>query len=143
MEEGETVDNVLMDGIGSMPIGWQIWVYWMMLINTASIVFIARIEARVVLAVWIANAITMTLMAEVWGFVRLLGLVHLLWWTPLVAYLIPRVRKMDASAFRVYLIVLLATICASLVIDAADVVRYGAGERQDLRPPGENHGPRY
>lgn len=128
-----------MDGIGSMPIGWQIWVYWMMLINTASILFVRHVEARIVLAVWIAAAITMTLMAEMWGYVRLLGLGHLIWWTPLVVYLIPKVRKMDTSIFRVYLIVLLATICASLVIDAADVLRYGAGERQDMRPAPENN----
>lgn len=124
------MDGVLMDGIMAIPIGWKAWVFWMMVLNTASIVFIKRTEARVCLAVWIPNGITMTLMAEEFGYVRLLGLSHIVWWTPFVIYLFLRRKELDpATWFGRWALAVLVTNTLSLVVDYIDVIRYIAGDR--------------
>ena len=124
------MQGVLMDGIMQMPIGWKLWVFWMMAINTASIAFLARNEARFCLAVWIPNGIMMMVMAEEFGYVRLLGLSHIIWWTPLVIYLLRRRKEIDrATWFGKWVVALFVTNCASLVIDYIDVIRYIAGDR--------------
>ena len=130
------MDGVLMDGIRSMPMGWQLWVFWLMIVNTASIAFLKHKEARFCLAMWIPNGITMMLMAEYFGYVRLLGLSHVMWRTPLVAYLFLRREDFDLKTrFGKWAVILLVTNAGSLVVDYADVVRYAAGDREDQRPP--------
>lgn len=57
----------------------QFWVYWMMLLNTAALLFIGTREGRVVFAVWIGNAISMMLLFWLLGWVKLLGLSHVVW----------------------------------------------------------------
>ena len=129
------MQGVLMEGIMSMPLGWQAWVFWMMIVNTASIFFLKHTEARICLAVWIPNGITMMLLAEQMGYVRLLGLSHIVWWTPLVIYLFMRRKEIDLKTpVGKWLVALLVTISLSLVIDYIDVARYIAGDREDHRP---------
>lgn len=129
------MDGALMEGISTMPIAWKMWVYWMMFINTVSIVFLKNKEARWVLAAWIPNGITMTLMADHFGYVRLLGLSHAIWWTPLLVYLFTRRKSFDLkTVFGKWMVALVVTISLSLVVDYIDVIRYVAGDRDDQRP---------
>ena len=123
--------SVLIEGILSMPIGWMLWVMWMMALNTASIVFCwKKIEARFVLAAWIPNGIFMTLLAEQMGYTRILGLSHAIFWTPLVIYLFTRRKNFEwGTIYGKWLYILLVTNVASLVIDYIDVIRYIAGDR--------------
>ena len=117
--------SAFMEGLRESPFWVQVWVGWMILVNTASVLFLQRTEGRVVLVVWILNGITMMLAAEVSGYNRLLGIVHVIWWTPLLAYLWTRRAKFDRSAtYGKWLVVLTATIATSLVIDYIDVVRF-------------------
>ena len=129
------MQGVLMDGIMSMPLGWQAWVFWMMMVNTASLFFLKHKEARFCLAVWIPNAITMTLLAEQIGYVRLLGISHIVWWTPLIIYLFLRRKQFDLKTVAgKWVVVMLITNSVSLAIDYVDVARYIAGNREDQRP---------
>ncbi|MCH7960337.1 MAG: hypothetical protein IID08_09405 [Candidatus Hydrogenedentes bacterium] len=126
--------SVLTEGILSMPIGWMLWVMWMMALNTASMIFCwKKIEARFVLAAWIPNGIFMTLLAEQMGYTRILGLSHVIFWTPLVIYLFTRRKNFEwSTTYGKWLYILLVTNVASLVIDYIDVIRYIAGDRDTV-----------
>lgn len=64
------------------------------------------------------------------GYVRLLGLPHILIWTPLLAYLWGQVGRPDMPrAPRLILMVVMAVILVSLAFDYADTARYILGER--------------
>lgn len=129
------MQGVLMDGIMSMPLGWQAWVFWMMIVNSASLFFLKHMEARFCLAVWIPNGITMMLLAEQMGYVRLLGISHIVWWTPLIIYLFLRRKQFDLKTLAgKWIVVMLITNSLSLVVDYTDVARYIAGDREDQRP---------
>jgi len=124
------MENVLMNGILAMPLGWKLWIFWMMIINTASVAFLKEVPARICLALWIANGITMPLMAESLGYVRLLGLSHVIWWTPLAIYLFRKRKDFDRTTwFGRWAIAVLLTNSVSLIIDYVDVIRYIAGDR--------------
>ena len=129
------MDGVLMDGIMQMPIGWKLWVFWMMIVNTASIFFLKHNEGRYCLALWIPNGITMTLLAEQLGYVRLLGVSHIIWWTPLIIYLFLRRKQFDLKTLSgKWAVVLLVTNSVALAFDYVDLIRYVAGDREDQRP---------
>ena len=55
------MQGVLMEGILSMLLGWQAWVFWMMIVNTAATFFLMHKEGRIWLAVWIPIGITVFL----------------------------------------------------------------------------------
>ena len=125
------MEGVFNEGFATMALGWKIWLNWMMLINTVSIYFaIKETPARIILVVWIFNACTMMVAAEFVGFTRILGLVHVVYWTPLAFYMYGVIRKSTArNMYYTWLLVLLVTIIASLLIDYVDVVRYLLGDR--------------
>ena len=119
-------------GMMKMPLPWRLW---LMLLVTANLVvplfFLGHLEAQVVLGVFMGSAILMTVLTRLSGFSRLLGLGHILW-VPLLLFLWTRLDQMPADDFfGVWVRVLMVLNALSLVVDAADVVRYIAGDRQD------------
>lgn len=120
-------DNMMIK-IMAEPAWLQIWVYWMMLINTAAFLFLGTREGKAVAIAWVGNIITMSLLYEMVGYVRLLGLSHVLWWTPLVLWLFLRRSQFPAGRVSTWLWILLLTNSASLVIDYIDVARYYMGD---------------
>lgn len=124
----EMMQDNMMVKIMQEPLWLQAWVYWMMLLNTAALFFLKTTEGKMVLACWVANIITMSLFYEIFGYVRLLGLSHVIWWTPLVIYLFGRRGSFPVGVTATWLWVLLVTNSASLVIDYIDVVRYFIGD---------------
>lgn len=121
----------MLDHILREPLWLQAWIFWLIVANMASLFFLRHREARWVLAAWIANVITMETLVRVNGYNRLLGISHVVWWTPLLIALW-RGREWwpgaQAAAGR-WVRILFATNLASLVIDYVDVVRYLLGER--------------
>ncbi len=70
------------------------------------------------------------------GYVKLLGLPHIIMWTPLAIYLAIQIRRVDMPIWpRRIMIVVLATILISLAFDYTDVARYLLGERTPLARP--------
>ena len=120
-------------GLLRMPIGWRMWVMILALFNMVGpLVFIGHFEAKVVLVVFMAAAMLMTVLTALTGFTRLLGLGHFLWF-PLLAYLFMRLEEIPASEpFGLWLRALMVVNALSLVIDVADVVRYLKGERDEV-----------
>ena len=103
----------------------MIWVLWLMVVNSAAVFFLQRVEARVILGVWLVNAVLMTGLAELNGYNRLLGLSHVVTWTPLLIYLWGRRGQIGGSSLvERWIRVLFVTNLISLVIDYVDVGRY-------------------
>lgn len=123
------------EAIASQPQWIMVWVYFMMGVFALSILVLAvskttRLAALFAALAFIFGAILLNLIYERMGYVRLLGLPHLIFWTPLAVYLWTRLRSGTVTGiFRITMIVLLATITVSLAFDLADVARYLAGER--------------
>ena len=70
---------------------------------------------------------------DVVGYVKLLGLPHIIFWTPLVIYLVLQLRKADIpKAPRFIMMAIVGAILISLAFDYTDVLRYIAGERTPL-----------
>lgn len=119
----------MMSLIAREPLWLKSWVYWMIFINSISIFFaFTRNEAHWVLTAWLANLLTMPMLFDAVGYVRLLGLPHIVFWTPLVIYLWMKRRSFSGTWAGRYLWVVMATNGASLVIDYIDVARYLAGD---------------
>ena len=67
------------------------------------------------------------------GYVRLLGLPHILLWTPVLIYLAVLLRRPGIGpAPRLVLALVAATIAVSLVFDYVDFARYLLGERAPM-----------
>jgi hypothetical protein len=119
----------MLDHILDEPLWLKLWILWMVILNSASIFFLRRAEARWTLAAWLGNLFTMNRLFEVFGYTRILGLSHVLWWTPLVVYLFRRRASFGEGAFGGWARWLALTLAASLVVDYLDVARWALGER--------------
>ena len=106
------------------------WIGWLGVVNAASVAFLSEVEARWTLAALIAGLALMSVLYEITGYNRLLGLAHVVCWTPLVVYLYSRLSNLvGPPLFEGWIRLLLATNGLSLVIDYVDVARYLMGDR--------------
>lgn len=130
------------EALATQPVWVQYWVAFMGLVTAATIITLlfsrpARRIAIVLIVTMLATFATMLWAHSQIGFVRLLGLVHVVFWTPLAIYLWRRVTSDPvASQCRQVIWLLLAVMVISLAFDYVDVVRYLLGERASLVPPG-------
>lgn len=109
--------------------GLLLWMGWMGLVNLASLAFLGRPEARWVLGLFLASFLTMNLLFALAGYGRLLGLAHVLFWTPLLVLLLRgRALREAPGAYGIWLRILFMTNAVSLVIDYTDVARYLLGD---------------
>ena len=127
--EAPTLFSQIMD----QPPAIVYWVFWLMAINTASILFIIhRVEARWTLAAWLLNGmLIMPYLYDQFGFVRLLGLAHIVVWTPLLLYLYRRHETFKLPSLTgIYFWLLIVTNAVSLGFDYVDLARYFLGDAQ-------------
>lgn len=98
--------------------------------------FFWKATRRTALFSLIASAVSIggiMLLYQHLGYVKLLGLGHIVAWTPLAIYLWFKMRSPDVTrAPRTIMGVVFATIMVSLVFDYIDAARYIAGERTPL-----------
>ncbi len=120
-----------------LPKPWVAWVGLLMAVNMAGpLFFLATLEARVVLGTMMASAGLMMFIFAHKGFVRLLGLGHILW-IPLIFWLWGRMDfETPFTGLDRWVLSVIALSGLSLVIDAADVIRYLRGERAPTLTPG-------
>ncbi len=118
-------------GLMSMPMPWPVWLGLLVTVNVAGpIYFFEALEAKVVLAAFLASAALMAAIFATKGFVRLLGIGHILW-IPMVPWLWTRLDQVETGSLIGYwMIAVVAVNGISLIIDAVDVVRYVAGDRE-------------
>ncbi len=119
-------------GVMKMPVQWQLWLLLLVCVNLIiPLFFIDRLEARLVVGAFLGSVLLMTILTAVSGFTRLLGLGHILW-PPLLYFLWTRLGQIPGDdLFGIWVRTLMMLNTVSLVIDAADVIRYVAGDRAE------------
>ncbi len=109
--------NVLLLGAFILPLSFLIW--------RAS-----RIAGVLTLAASLLSAVSINWMYGQMGYVKLLGLPHIVFWTPLAIYLWRQIRRPDMPVWpRRLMSVTLVVIAISLAFDYVDVARWLLGER--------------
>ncbi len=112
----------------AQPVWLQLWVGWLIVVNSLSLAFLRSLEGRVTLIVWLCNGVSMMVAFGLIGWSRGLGIPHVIWWTPLLPWLFMRLRSgLPQGRLRTWIVAVLASDGASLVIDYVDVVRYLTG----------------
>ncbi len=115
-----------------------VWLYWMsfaIIVTPLVLVFskATRLDAVIVLLTNIAMLVGMGWVYEQIGYVRLLGIVHVILWTPLFVYLFLRAKNGEMPLLcRLVIWMFVATLAVSLVVDYTDVARYLLGERDSM-----------
>ncbi|MDB2438936.1 hypothetical protein N9W89_09495 [Hellea sp.] len=108
-----------------------IWMGIMGLLHIAAIPFaIKDWRPRIMVIVMIINMMFMGALFHTYGYTRILGLSHVIFWTPLLAYLW-KSRNKDPERVWTGRFVKLAIVIIfiSLLFDYTDVVRYVLGDR--------------
>lgn len=134
--------------IGRSWLSMKPWIKaWLFFLNG---VFLAALCFRDPLATWALVAylasgpLLLAMMLAQRGLTRLLGVAHLVPWTPLLFYLglrlvgdavDPRIRWSDDPALLAWAVLLAASVAVCLAFDAFDVVRWLRGERFLLGSP--------
>ena len=127
----ETVAGFMKAMMTSLAWPWRFWVVALMLVNGVTpFFFLETSEAKGVLAAFmVAAGIQMAIFRSL-GFVRLLGIGHIIAWVPLLIWLWgPVTTHGTSSAFGQWLLALFSLNAISLLIDLVDVGRYMSGER--------------
>ena len=128
----------LADAIATQPPLLRLWVLWLTIaLVVAPLILLAYRQSRrdgaVTLAASLGTVVFMQWLYSEVGFVRLLGLPHVLIWTPLAIYLGLRLRARSLTGVpRIAAGLFLATILVSLVFDYIDVARWLAGDRAPM-----------
>ena len=122
-------------GMLGMPVLWQVWVAVLLVANLiVPMFFLQRLEAQVVLGALLVSMALMTFLTSRFGFTRILGLGHIPW-VPLLAFLVARLADIpDDAAFGIWIRAIIVLNGISLVIDAIDLARYIAGDREETVP---------
>jgi len=108
---------ILMLGAFALPLALLIWKS-------------TRVTALICVAASLLGGIGVNYLYVNMGYVKLLGLPHLVVWTPLVIFLWFKINNPAIEkAARVVMSVVLATIVISLAFDYVDVARYVMGDR--------------
>ncbi len=120
-------------GMIRSPLRVRLWLMVLLAANLAApLFFLHRTEAQVVLLAFVASMGVMILLTGLTGFTRLLGLGHV-FWIPMIIWLWTRLDQIPSDdAFGVWIRVMIAVNTLSLLIDAVDVVRYLAGDREEF-----------
>jgi len=134
--------------IATEPLWLQAWVGLLVVVNLGALLFVVgreggrwrvRPEPVAILLAFLAAGVFMGWLYEQVGYVRLLGLAHLVCWTPVWVWILTRRHLLTphrpggtASLFGKYIHAYLVVAGISLVIDAIDVVRYLLGDGELL-----------
>ena len=118
-----------------MEFPWNLWVGLLVLVNMGGgLLFIRTMEGQLALVCMMAAFLIMWSIYVKKGFVRLLGLGHLIAWTPQVVWYAQVILQGNAAGWFLYWLMSVIVVNGlSLVIDFVDVVRYSLGEKQPMK----------
>ena len=125
----------LQDAIAHQPTWVRLWLDWLLFgaLALPLTLFIWRqtqIAALVAIVTGAAGSFGVGWLYGQMGFVKLLGLPHIVFWTPAAGYLFLQLRRAELPRWpRWIMTVVLATIVISLAFDYTDALRYVLGER--------------
>ena len=111
-----------------------VWVGVMLAVMAAAIPFALKDwRARFAILAMLGNMILMNALFARFGYTRILGLAHVIFWTPLLAYLW---KTRNAHPTRIWtgrwVKLAIAVIFISLLFDYSDVARYLLGDKAVL-----------
>jgi hypothetical protein len=116
-------------GLATLRKPWRVWLVLLGFVNMSAVFFLDTLEGKLVLAGIVAGAVFQMSIFAAKGYVRLLGIGHILW-LPLVVWLGTRIGDIGTdSIFGKWVLAVIVVDGISLVIDAVDVGRYLAGDR--------------
>ena len=127
------------DAIMATQPAWLL-AYLMVLVaaNLGAVFFIAkktpqgwrpRYEALAIIAAFLLAGEFMEYLYQQYGYVRLLGLAHIVFWTPVYAWIFTHRKDYEATPyFAKFVLFYLVMAGISLTIDIIDVARYLLGE---------------
>jgi hypothetical protein len=93
----------------------------------------SRLSAVIIIAAALLAGVGVFRIFDALGYVKLLGLPHVIVWTPLVWFLFRQIKRNDMPLWpRRIMLVVLSVFVVSLAFDYVDVVRYVLGERMAL-----------
>jgi len=104
------------------PVWIPIWVFYLMVINVASVSFWYEPLAKLVFITFMISAMLMMGIYSRFGFEKILGLGHILW-VPLLVYILMQLPTFESS-FKIYLVALSISIAISMAFDIVDVWKY-------------------
>ena len=135
----ETIPADLNAAIAMQAAWLQAWVMVLVIVNLAAALFLVarqdgkfsiRAEVLAILVSFFAAGAFMSWLYEQLGYVRLLGLPHLVFWLPVYIWLVIKFRRNEFTPpFKHYLVLYFLVAGISLVLDLVDVFRYLLGER--------------
>lgn len=114
--------------LARQPLWIPLWVSFLMLVNFATLVFWSEPTAKLILITFMVSSMLMMGLYSRFGFVKILGLGHILW-IPLLLYTLTRLPH-EAGAFRVYLATWCIVTTLSLIFDVVDVWKYSKARKQ-------------
>ena len=118
-----------------LPLWVQYFMNWIGLVLVVStIIFLifksTRLAGLYQLVATIVGVAIMVWMHSQLGMVRLLGIVHIVFWPPLILYFWRNLKQGGLHrVVQIAMVVTLATMAVALLFDVADLVRWIAGER--------------
>jgi hypothetical protein len=104
------------------PVWVSIWVFFLMVVNVASVAFWDESLAKIIFVTFMLSAMLMMGLYSRFGFEKILGIGHVLW-IPLLVYILMEIPTAK-NIFKTYLFVLLISISISLVFDIIDARKY-------------------
>lgn len=118
-----------------MRFPWNVWVMILGGVNfVGGVLFLNTFEGKFALLAMIGSMIVMLAIYYKYGFVRLLGLGHILFWVPFVIWNLARLSEPSAliSDFKIWLVAVSVVNSLSLLLDFADVIRFFKGEKSEM-----------
>lgn len=136
----DVVVNFLVD-VFAQPMWARLWVVWMVaVIVGVPVIMWMYVAARRDPLIVAGSTLTLLVVMPLWhdqvGYVRLIGLPHIVVWTPLAVYLHARRKHLSSPPqVRRAVNVFMATIVVSLAFDSVDAARYLLGEHAPVNIP--------
>ncbi len=130
-----------LEGLTHLPLWVRVWIavllFSIVVLPVALLVWRqSRLAAVLILTADGAAGFGVSRLYDAMGYVKLLGLPHIIFWVPLVIYLFTQLKRTDLPLWpRRIIAVVLAMLLVSLAFDCTDVARYLLGERTPLFSP--------
>jgi len=133
----ENMPASLGEAIATEPLWLQAWVMSLVAVHLVALAFVVtrrergwrvRYQPIAIVASFLFAGAFMGWLYDQVGYVRLLGLAHLIFWTPVYVWVWRSRAAEAATVYGRYLIVYLAIAGISLAVDAVDVIRYLLGD---------------
>ena len=108
----------------------RVWAILLIAVNLGAVFFLDTLQGRVALVAMLAGALIMAAIHHRLGFVRLLGIGHILW-IPMLPWMAAGLHEIETgSPLHTWVRALIVCNVISLIIDAIDVTRFLRGERE-------------